>query len=41
MVYLVATNKEIEGCYALKINIGDKLAYLSRYLTLETLDNGI
>ena len=36
MVYLVATNKEIEGCYALKINIGDKLASLSRYLTLET-----
>ncbi|WP_338848836.1 DUF6718 family protein (plasmid) [Clostridium perfringens] len=41
MVYLVATNKEIEGCYALKINIGDKLASLSRHLTLETLDKGI
>ena len=41
MVYWVATKKEIEGCYDLKIYIGDKLTALSRYLTLETLDKEI
>ena len=34
MVYLVAIKKEIEGCYTLKVEIGDKLAALSKYLTL-------
>ncbi|HAT4325240.1 hypothetical protein QTH05_15540 [Clostridium perfringens] len=41
MVYLIATKKEIDGCYALKAEIGDKLAALSKYLTLATLEKGI
>lgn len=41
MCYLIAKKIGENGCIALQMEIGDKLASLSRYLTLATLDKGI
>ena len=41
MCYLIAKKFNETGCIALQTEIGDKLASLSRYLTLATLDKGI
>ena len=41
MCYLIAKKFNGKGCYALRSEIGDKLASLSRYLTLATLDKGV
>lgn len=41
MIYLVAKKINEIGCIALQTEIGDKLASLSRYLTLASLDKGV
>lgn len=41
MCYLIAKKFDGKGCIALQTEIGDKLASLSRYLTIATLDKGV
>ncbi|EDT15906.1 DUF6718 family protein [Clostridium perfringens] len=41
MCYIISKKFNELGCYALKSELGDKLASLSRYLTLATLDKNV